>query len=49
MKPALRPGARAISPPRSPRSKQAKQIRKDDAASSLMIERCKQQIENPDG
>jgi adenylate cyclase len=25
----------------------AKEIRKDDAASSVMIERCKQQLENP--
>jgi adenylate cyclase len=27
----------------------AKEIRKDDAASSVMIERCKQQLENPAG
>jgi adenylate cyclase len=27
----------------------AKQIRKEDAASAAMIERCKQQLENPAG
>jgi hypothetical protein len=48
MKPAWHPGARAISPPRSRRSNRL-EIRNDDAASSVMIERCRQQLENPSG
>ena len=39
----------AISRPRSALSRRCWKSRKDDAASSLMIERCKHQLENPAG
>ena len=45
-KPVLPHGARAISPSRSRISTGAK-LKQTDAASLLMIERCRHQIENP--
>ena len=48
MKPAWPLSARAISRPRSQRSRTCWKSA-DDAASSAMIERCRQQLENPAG